>query len=786
MIKTQNNASQNQSSKKNIDRRGFLVRVSALAGGGVAFGLVQDAFAQAPQGRGGAGGGGRGAGGGGGFGGPAAPPKVENYIKIAPDGKVTIMAKNPEVGQGIRTMLPMLIADELDVDWKDVTIEQTDVDVTGQKYSGQIAGGSTATPQNWIPMREVGTAARMMLKQAAANQWNVPVATLTTASGKVWDKANNRSLGYGQLIGKLATMTPPTKAEIDANFKDPKDYKIIGKPIVNNDIKAIITGKPLFTIDTEVPGMKFAVYQKGPVFGSKVKSFNEAEIKKMPGIVDAFVVVQDQPDAPYINGGDLQEGIAIVADSWWYAQSARKKLQVTWDEGPRASQSSAGYAAKAVELSKGEPQSTTRKDGDTEAALKSAAHTVEANYTYPFISHAPLEPQNCTAVFKDGKCEIWSSSQIPSGQFQLITRYLGITNGDITAHMIRGGGGFGRRLTNDYAIEAAMIAKMSGHPVKLVWAREDDIANDYYRPGGFHFLKGGVDANGKVVAWHDHFITYGDPASNPLRASSAATISGTEFPQPFIENYGLFTSAQPIAIRTGSLRAPTSNALAFVVQSFIDELAHAAGKDPVEFRLALMAQTKPAPPPTNGRGGFGGGNAFSASRMSGVTKLVAEMSDWDKRKKSLPKGTGLGVAFHFSHSGYFAEVAEVKVEANKKIKVNRVWVAADVGRQIINTSMAVNMCQGAIVDGMSAMMGQEITLDKGRVQQTNFNNYPLIRMAQAPPEIEVKFLTSDNNPTGLGEPSMPPVLPAVANAIFHANGDRVRSLPLKNSGYSWA
>ncbi len=764
---------------KKIDRRSFL-HVAALSGGGVAFGLIsKDVLAQGPPpaGRGGA----PGPGGPGGGRGAAALPKVENYIKIAADGTVTIMAKNPEVGQGIRTMLPMLIAEELDVDWKDVKIEQTDVDAA--KYGQQIAGGSTATPTNWLPMRQVGASARMMLVTAAAQTWNVPESELTTGSGKVYHKASNRSIGYGALAAKAATLTPPTADQI--KLKDPKDYKIIGKPIVNSDIKAIVTGKPLFTIDIEVPGMKYAVYQKGPVFGAKVKTWNEAEIKKMPGVTDAFVVVKDQPDTPFVQGGDLQEGIAIVADHWWAAQSARKKLVVTWDEGPRASHSSVGYAAKALEISKGAPQSTTRADGDTDAALKSAAKTVEAAYSYPLISHAPLEPQNCTAVVKDGKCEIWSSSQIPAGALGLITQNLGIQPADITAHMIRGGGGFGRRLTNDYAIEAAMIAKMSGVPVKLVWAREDDMANDYYRPGGFHFLKGGVDANGNLTAWRNHFVTFGDGTANPPRLTSAANLGPTEFPQPFVPNFAIYTSAQPLAIRTGSLRAPGSNALAFVIQSFIDELAHAAGKDPVQFRLDLLAQTKPAPPaPANGRGGGGGG--FSASRATGVTKLVAQMSDWSSRQKSLPKGTALGVAFHFSHSGYFAEVAEVKVDANKKIKVNKVWVAADVGSQIVNTSMAINMCQGAVVDGMSAMMGQEITLDKGRVMQSNFNNYPLIRLTQAPPEIEVQFLKSDNNPTGLGEPSMPPILPAIANAIFSASGDRVRSLPLKNSGYSWA
>jgi len=774
---------------KKIDRRSFL-HVTALSGGGVVFGLLsRDALAQAPApaGRGG----GRGGAGGGGFGGPAALPKVENYIKIAPDGTVTIMAKNPEVGQGIRTMLPMLIAEELDVDWKDVKIEQTDVD--GAKYAGQIAGGSTATPQNWVPMRQVGASARMMLVTAAAQTWNVPESELTTGSGKVYHKASNRSIGYGQLAAKAATLTPPTADAVNAALKNAKDYKIIGKPIVNNDIKAIVTGKPLFTIDVELPGMLYAAYQKGPVFGAKVKTWNEAEIKKLPGVKNAFVVEKNLDDTPLIGGGvtntggDLEEGIAIVAEHWWAAQSARKKLVVTWDEGPRASHSSAGYAAKAVEInSKGTPQTVTRNDGDAGAALASAAKTVEANYSYPFISHAPLEPQNCTAVVKDGKCEIWSSSQIPNGAYALITAKLQIQQADITLHMIRGGGGFGRRLTNDYAIEAAMIAhQMSPTPVKLLWAREDDMAHDYYRPGGFHFLKGGVDASGNLTAWHDHFITYGDPVATPIRATSAATIGPTEFPQPFIPNFAFFTSAQPIAIRTGSLRAPTSNALAFVIQSFIDELAHAAGKDPVQFRIDLLAQSKPAPAPAAGGRG-GGGNAFNASRMTGVTKLVAQMSDWSNRQKKLPKGTALGVAFHFSHSGYFAEIAEVKVDAAKKIKVNKVWVAADVGSQIVNPSMAINECQGAIVDGMSAMMGQEITIDKGRVVQSNFNNYPLIRLTQAPPEIEVQFLTSTNPPTGLGEPSMPPILPAVANAIFTATGDRVRSLPLKNSGYSWA
>jgi isoquinoline 1-oxidoreductase beta subunit len=342
---------------KLIDRRSFL-RVSALGGGGVVFSFA--ALAQAPQGpgRGAPPAGGRG-GGGGGFGGPAAVPKVENYIKVAADGTVTIMAKNPEVGQGIRTMLPMLIADELDVDWKDVKIEQTDVDA--MKYSGQIAGGSTATPTNWLPMRQVGAAARAMFVTAAAQTWNVQEAELTTGSGKVYHKASNRSIGYGQLAAKVATLPQPTTFKL----KDPADYKIIGKPVVNSDIKAIITGKPLFTIDMKIPGMLYAVYQKGPVFGAKVKSWNEDEIKKMPGVKNAFVIPRTVSDTAVLgsgiadntNGGDFEEGIAIVGEHWWAAQSARKKLQVTWDENSRSTQSSVGYAAKAAELNAGKPHS---------------------------------------------------------------------------------------------------------------------------------------------------------------------------------------------------------------------------------------------------------------------------------------------------------------------------------------------------------------------------------------------------------------------------------------------
>ncbi len=744
-----------------LNRRSFL-KVTALGTGGVLIGLQLEPEAKA-QGRGA----------------PAAPPDPHAYIKVASDGTVTIMAKNPEVGQGIRTMLPMLIAEELDVDWKSVKIEQTDFD--DSKYAGQVAGGSTGTPTNWTPMRQVGAAGRAMFITAAAQTWSVPEAECTTASGRVLHQSSNRSVGYGELAAKVATLPAPAPASL--KFKDPADYKIIGHSQPGSDVPAIVTGKPIFNIDVTVPGMQYAVFEKCGVFGGKVVSSNIEDIKKLPGVKNAFVIERpDITDAVLPGDPGLENGIAILAETWWHAQSARKQLKVEWNEGPRAQYSSVAYTQKADELSKQAPQRKIREDGDAEATLKGAAKVVEAAYSYPFIAHAPLEPENCTAHFKDGKVEIWTNSQTPGSGRRLVTSTLGITDKDVTIHMVRGGGGFGRRLNNDYMVEAAYISKQAGVPVKLLWSREDDMTHDYYRPGGFQYLKAGLDASGKVVAWRNHFISYGDGE----RFVASGAMGPSEFPQRFIPNYTLQSSVMPLGIRTGALRAPSSNAFAFVIQSFIDELAHAAGKDPVEFRLALLDSSAPVaaaqPAAPGGRGG--GAPGMNAERMKGVTQLVAEKSGWGK--KTLPKGTAMGVAFHFSHQGYFAEVAEVSVSPANKVKINKIWVAADVGSQIINPSAADNIVQGGIIDGLSEMMTQEITIEKGRVVQTNYDKHGMVRLAQAPPVIEIHYLKSTYSPTGLGEPALPPILPAVSNAIFSATGKRIRQLPLSKSGFSWA
>lgn len=743
-----------------LSRRSFL-QVTALSGGGMLLGTYIEPVALAQR---------------------QSPPPFESnaFIRIAPDGTVTLISRNPEIGQGVKTMLPMLIAEELDVNWNSVRIEQVDLDET--RFSGQSAGGSTATPGNWMPMRQVGAAGRQLFITAAAQTWNVPASECATSAGRVTHAASKRSLGYGELAAKVAALPAPDLAGL--KLKDPSEYKIVGHTQPGCDVKAITMGKPMFTIDMELPGMLYAVYQKCPVFGGTVEKSNIDEIRKLPGVKQAFIV-ERPPITSAVLPGDpgLESGIAILGQTWWHAQSARNKLQVTWKEGPRANQSSEEFAKRAEEMSKQSPQRTIRADGDAEAALKKAATVVEAAYSYPFIAHAPLEPQGATARWSNGTLEMWTNSQTPARGRQLVAKTLDIPEESIHVHMVRGGGGFGRRLTNDYLVEAGYIAKEAGVPVKLLWAREDDMTHDYYRPGGFQYLKAGLDGSGKLVAWRNHFISYGEGEN----FVSAGAMGPTEFPQRFIPNYALHSSVQPLGIRTGSLRAPSSNAFAFVIQSFIDELAHAAKKDPVQFRMEILnagaEEPQSAPQGGRGRGGFAP-PGMNADRMKGVLQLVAEKSGWGKR--TLPRGRGMGVAFHFSHRGYFAEVADVTVDSANKIKVNKIWMAGDIGSQIINPGAAENLAQGGIIDGLSELMAQQITLEKGRVMQNNYHQHKLVRLTEAPPEIEIHFLQTNFPPTGLGEPALPPVLPAVSNAVFAATGKRVRSLPFSKSGFAWA
>jgi isoquinoline 1-oxidoreductase beta subunit len=572
---------------------------------------------------------------------------------------------------------------------------------------------------------------------------------------------SKRRLRYGELAATAATLPVPDPKSVP--LKAPKDFRIIGtfKSGVDND--KVVTGKPLFGIDVTVPGMLHAVYEKAPVFGAKVASANLEAIRAMPGIRKAFVI----EGGTVLSG--LLPGVAIVADSWWYAKKAREALTVTWAEHPTAQQSTASFARDAAAAIGKGPVNVLRADGDATAALASAKTVVKATYEYPFLAHATLEPMNCTAKFENGKLEVWAPTQNPQSGRELCAKTLGIAESDIAIHIIRSGGGFGRRLNNDYMVEAAWIAREAGAPVKLLWTREDDMKHDFYRPGGWHALEAGLDAAGKVVAWKNHFVSFGE-GTRPI---PAADLGATEFPARFVANCAYGTTFIPCGMPTGYLRAPTSNAVAFVMQSFLDELAHAGKRDPVALRLELLRSFIPG---AEERG------LMNPQRMIGVVEKAAAMGQWTRKR---PAGTGLGIAFYFSHRGYFAEVVEASVSKAGQVKVHHVWVAGDVGSQIINPSGALQQVQGSVLDGLGEAFAQRITFENGRTVQSNFNDFPLLRHKEAVP-VHVEWVKTDFPPTGIGEPALPPVIPALCNAIFQVTGKRVRSLPLNQHDLSWS
>jgi len=732
-----------------ISRRCFL-QMSAVASGGFMLGLYDRPWAKAQSG-------------------PQLTPQA--FIRIAPDGIVTIMARGPEIGQGVRTMLPMLIAEELDADWSRVRVEQADLDEA--KYGPQFAGGSMSTPIGWEPLRRVGAAGRQMLIAAAAEHWGVPADECATEAGRVVHAKSGKSAGYGDLADGAAKIAAPKMSEV--KLKDPKTYRIIGKSQRGVDNHAIVTGKPIFGIDVELPGMLHAVIQKCPVCGGKVKSASLDAVKKMPGVRHVLVIEGTLSTATIVpNEPGMEPGVAILADIWWQAQQARKALKIEWDFGAGKAQSSEAFAKRAAELLNAEPENTMRSYGDIDRALKSAAKVVESTYSYPFIAHGTLEPMGTVASCKNGNAELWTTSQTPGEGRMLVAKTLGIKPDAVTVHMIRAGGGFGRRLMNDYMAEAAWLSKQVGAPVKLLWSREDDFTHDAYRAAGFHGLKAGLDANGKLVAWRQHLVTFGEGDDYP----AGTEIDKLEFPSGRVPAYALYTSQMPLLLRTGWLRAPGVNAICFVGQSFIDELAVAAGRDPLEFQLELLSATSvPLDKPQQG-----GDAPLNPERLKGVLELVAEKAGWRERKKT--PGLGMGIAAYFCHLGYFAEVADVSVDAQNRVTVNHVWAAGDVGSHIINPRAAENMCYGGIIEGLSHM-GQEITLIDGQVQQTNYHRHPMLRMRHTP-KIDLFWRLTDNPPSGLGEPTLPPILPAVGNAIFAATGKRVRTLPLQKSGFSFA
>ncbi|HEV2269258.1 MAG TPA: molybdopterin cofactor-binding domain-containing protein [Steroidobacteraceae bacterium] len=692
-----------------------------------------------------------------------AGAELNPFVSIAPDGTVTIVAKNPEIGQGMKTTLPMLIAEELDADWPQVRTEQALLDPI---YGEQFAGGSMATPLNWEPMRRVGAAGRQMLILAAAQTWEVPAGECDASRGTVRHRPSGRTLSYGALAAKAAALPAPDLQSV--TLKDPKDYRIIGQFTGGVDSALVLEGKPLFGIDTVLPGMAYATYEKGPVFGSRVVSANIDAVKAMPGVRAAFIVHGEDPGAVFDLG--LVDGVAIVADSWWQTQKALAKLRIVWDRHSAPGQSTAEYERQAAHLARQTPQSIVRRDGDVDEAFSHADKVLEASYAYPFLAHVDLEPQNCTAHYKrDGSVEIWAPTQNPAAGRALVASTLGVSESRVTVHMTRVGGGFGRRLKSDFMVEAAMISKMAGRPVKLLWNRRQDIQHDAYRPGGFHNFKAALTPGGRLTAFRDHFVTFGQGEE----VASSAGIPAEHFPAGFVPSLLFAQSLIQLQVPTGPLRNPGGNALAFAFESFIDEVAHAAGRDPLDFRLDLYGPERVIPLPSRkGRSQ----PPFDTGRARGVLELVAGKSGW-RTRHDLPRGTGMGLAFYYSHFGYFAEVVKASVAPDGTPKIHKVWAAGDFGRQIINPAGAYNQAQGAILDGLGAALHQAITIEGGRVVQENFNSFGLLRMSEAPP-VEVHFRITDNPPTGLGEPPLPPALPALCNALYAATGKRIRTLPI--------
>lgn len=687
------------------------------------------------------------------------------YVEIDSNGQVTIFSPNPEVGQGVNTSLPMIVAEELDADWGDVVCKAAPV---APQYGAQFAGGSLSTPMRWDELRKVGATAREMLCQAAAKQWKVSRSELSTKNSVITHSASGRKASYKELVANAASMPVPEEASV--TLKSASDYALLGKRVVNASAADIVVGKPIFGIDATVSGMLYAAYVKCPSIGGIVKSANLGEIKALPGVIDAFIL-EGTPGAldfsALRNMHAFAPGVAIVAKDTWSAFKARKSLTVEWDHSTASKDDSEALKAEALSILKsGVGQKDIERTGDVAAAFSNADLTADAIYQMDFVSHAQLEPQGVVVDVRGDSVEVWSSSQTPVFITQNIANQLGIDIKNVTVHQVRGGGGFGRRLSNEPVFEAAAISQRIGKPIKLQWSREDDMAFDYYRSATNYRLQGAV-RDGKLIGWKNLIAAGSRDDENP---NYAAGYRPFDFPGKVVPNVAieqtLFKSETP----TGPWRAPISNVYAFAEQSFIAELAHQADKDHKAFLLDAIG--------TQGWIKEGDIQSLNTARARAVIEAATNAAGWGR---SLPEGRGLGLGFFLSHAGHIAEVAEVSVEGNN-VTVHDVWIAADVG-QVVNLSGLENQLQGSVVDGVSAMAAQSITVKNGAVIERNYDNYPLLRMPQSP-RVHVQTLDSGYRPSGAGEPALPPLAPAVCNAIFNACGKRIRSLPISKEGFT--
>ncbi|GAB3500118.1 xanthine dehydrogenase family protein molybdopterin-binding subunit [Spirosoma knui] len=702
----------------NPGRRNFL-KLAAAAGGGlfIGFNWLESEAATSAVLRGG---------------GVAAGTDFNSYLSINPQGIITILSPNPEVGQGIKTAFPIIVAEELDADWTKVVVEQAPLDT--KKFERQVAGGSGSIPHSWERLRKAGATARLMLMEAAAKRWNVPASECSTDKGFVLHASSNRKLSYGELATEASQVAVP----INVKLKDTKDFKLIGSTIKNVDNPKIITGKPLFGLDVYRDGMLFAMIQR-PGFGYKLKSVDSKAAKAMSGVVDVVT---------------FDNNVAVVGKSTWQVKKAKDALKIEWEKADNL-ESTADHNRLFKELLDSREATVRRKDGDVDAAFKSAAKVVTAEYQCPFLPHNPLEPMNFFAHVRPDGVELIGPTQTPELARNETAKLLGISPDKVTVELTRMGGGFGRRLKADYVIEAVQVSKLVKAPVKLIWTREDDMTGGSYRPAVRYRFEAALDAQGNMIGYKLRGVSIN--AGNSTREDN--------FPSGAVDNLLIDSVDHKSPITTGPWRAPITNFLAFAEQSFIDEVAQAAGKDPVQFRLELLDKAKQKPV---------GAIKYDIDRMKGVIQLAAEKSGWGKKKNSDGRPVSQGFSVYFSHRSYVAQVGEVVMEKGKPV-LQKVYSVADCG-VVVNQSGARQQVAGCIVDGIGHAMYGNITFKDGIPEQKNFNEFRLIRLNEIP-DVEVHFVDNGIEPTGLGEPSLPPAGGAVANAIFKATGKRLRSQP---------
>jgi isoquinoline 1-oxidoreductase beta subunit len=726
---------------ESLDRRSFL-KLSGLAGGGLMLGIsagISEATALAA-------------------GSPAAAFAPNALLQVSAGG-IVIYSTQPEIGQGVKTALPMILAEELDAAWRDVEVRVAPTDP--QRFGPQFAGGSTSVPRAWEPMRRAGAVARAMLVEAAAREWRVPAGECRTRDSEVIHEASGRRANYRSLATAASTLAVPDPATV--SLKSRADYRLLNTRVRSIDGLDLVTGKPGYASDVRLPGMLYATYVRCPRIGGKVLTANLEEVRRLPGIVDAFVLEGNGEPT------ELKAGVAIIARDTWSALSARRALVVDWDTSGAASDDWETTLTRARELARGEGAETVVERGDLPAAFASASKTLAATYTCHFIAHAQLEPQACVArPTADGGMELWPPSQMPQRARTSVAKLLGVPESSVTIHPRRLGGGFGRRLFNDVSCEAAMIAARVKAPVKLQWDRSDDMTNDFVRAGGVFALEGAIGADARPSGWRLHHITFTADGKRPV---AGGNLRAEEDFAPLMPALRVTRTQLPWRSPCGFWRAPGASIFAFPLQSFLHELAVGTGRDHLEFLLELLGEPRWLPP----------ANAFAlhTGRAAAVLRLAATKAGWGR---PLPKGRALGLAFYFSHTAHVAQVAEVSVDERRHITVHAITVAADVG-PIVNLEGAEAQCQGSVIDGLSAMAAQKLTYRGGTVEETNFDRYVLRRIG-AEPRIDIHFVASDFPPSGLGEPVLPPVAPAVCNAVFTACGHRIRTLPISEEGFS--